>query len=193
MIFLLLAVISGVFLGRIVDFYIPDNILTVLLMILVFVVGLDIGSEERILSKIKANIKVIFFQSILTMSGSLLFGSFVSFFTVLTFKEALGASSGFGWYSLSGVMIANLYSPLLGAISFTANVIREILAILLIPLSAKFSKLGAVSIAGATSMDTMLGIISKSTDKESTLIGFGQGVIISSCVPLIISFIFNYM
>jgi len=193
MILLLSSVVVGVFAGRFLNFQVPDNLFTILLMILVFVVGIDIGSEENILKKIKVNLKIIVLQSFFMMVGSLVVVSIVSFFTQLTLKESLLAASGFGWYSLSAIMITDLYSPLLGAISFTSNVIREVIAIVIIPIAAKFSKLGAVSIAGATSMDTLLGIISKSTDKESTLIGFGQGVIVSSCVPLVISLIYNLL
>ena len=193
MILLLSSVVVGVFAGRFLNFQVPDNLFTILLMILVFVVGIDIGSEENILKKIKVNLKIIVLQSFFMMVGSLVVVSILSFFTQLTLKESLLAASGFGWYSLSAIMITDLYSPLLGAISFTSNVIREVIAIVIIPIAAKFSKLGAVSIAGATSMDTLLGIISKSTDKESTLIGFGQGVIVSSCVPLVISLIYNLL
>ena len=193
MILLLSSVVVGVVAGRFLNFQVPDNLFTILLMILVFVVGIDIGSEENILKKIKVNLKIIVLQSFFMMVGSLVVVSIVSFFTQLTLKESLLAASGFGWYSLSAIMITDLYSPLLGAISFTSNVIREVIAIVIIPIAAKFSKLGAVSIAGATSMDTLLGIISKSTDKESTLIGFGQGVIVSSCVPLVISLIYNLL
>jgi len=190
MILLLSAVIAGIISGIYFNISIPSNLTTILLMFLVFSVGVDIGSEEKILSKLKVNMKNILFQSILTILGSLIFGSLAIFFTNLNLKESLGASAGFGWYSLSGVMISNLYSPVLGAISFTANVIREILAIVLIPLVAKWSPLGAASIGGATSMDTMLGVISKSTDKETTLIAFGQGVILSLSVPILITLIF---
>jgi len=190
MILLLSAVTAGIVSGIYFNFHLPSNLTTILLMFLVFSVGVDIGSEEKILSKLKASMKNILFQSILTILGSLTFGSLAIFFTGLNLKESLGASAGFGWYSLSGVMITNLYSPVLGAISFTANVIREVLAIILIPIVAKWSPLGAVSIGGATSMDSMLGVISKSTDKETTLIAFGQGVILSISVPILLTIIF---
>ncbi|SHE31205.1 Membrane protein of unknown function [Marinitoga hydrogenitolerans DSM 16785] len=190
MILLLSAVIIGIISGYLISFNLPSNLITILLMSLVFVVGIDIGSEENILFKIKKSIKTIFIQSFLLIMGSLIFGGFVSFFSTLSFKEAMGAAAGFGWYSLSGVMISSLYSPFLGAISFTANVFREILGIIFIPLYAKFSELGAISIGGATTMDTLLGIVAKSTKKENTLVGFGQGVIVSIAVPIIISLIF---
>jgi len=191
MILLISSVVLGIVCGRFVSFQISDNIITFLLMLLVFVVGIDIGSEEGILKRMKVNIPIIIIQSVLVIAGTLLFAGATSIFTGFSFKEAMGASAGMGWYSLSGVMISEMYSPFLGAVSFTSNIIREVISILLIPFFAKVSQLGAVSSAGATSMDTLLGLISKNTDKDSTLVAFGQGVILSMCVPLIISLIFG--
>jgi len=48
MILMLSAVTCGILLGRFFTFPVPDFILTVLLMALVFFVGLEIGSEEGI-------------------------------------------------------------------------------------------------------------------------------------------------
>ena len=191
MILLLSAVSLGILFGVFFNFNVSGNLITILLMVLVFTVGVDIGSEEKILQKIKVSFKTILIQTVLTILGTLTFSGVVSLFTDLTVKEAVGAASGLGWYSLSGVMISGMYSPVLGAISFTSNVIREVLGILLIPIVSKFSELGAISIGGATSMDTLLGIISKNTNKKNTLVAFGQGVLLSISVPILISIIFR--
>lgn len=190
MILLISSVALGILLGYFVNIPIPENLITILLMVLVFSVGIDIGSEEKILLKIKSSLKVIFVQTFLVIIGSLVFGGFVSFFTELNFKEALGAAAGMGWYSLSGVMISSMYSPFLGAVAFLSNVFREIMGILLIPLYAKFSEYGAIGIAGAPAMDTLLGVVSKSVKKEKILISFGQGVILSILIPVLITLIF---
>jgi uncharacterized membrane protein YbjE (DUF340 family) len=190
MILLISSVIFGIISGFFINIKIPESLITILLMMLVFSVGVDIGSEERVLYKIKSSLKVIFIQSFLVILGSLIFGGFVSFFTQLTFKEALGASAGMGWYSLSGVMISSLYSPFLGAVAFLSNVIREVLSIILIPIYSKISENGAIGIAGAPSMDTLLGVVSKSVRKDKILLSFGQGVILSIIIPFLITIIF---
>ncbi|MDI3473026.1 MAG: hypothetical protein PWQ20_1179 [Thermotogaceae bacterium] len=191
MIQMVIAVICGIVIGRFMRIEIPDWIFTTLLMFLVFVVGIDVGSEEKILSRIKSNLIKIFVQTLLTIAGSFFGAIFVSFVTPLTMKESVGAAAGLGWYSLSGIMIANLYSPFLGAISFTSNVLRELLSIFIIPILSRKTPYGAISSAGATAMDTLLGLISRYTSKEDTLLAFGQGVIITAFVPLLISFIFS--
>lgn len=190
MILLISSVILGIIMGYFANIPIPEDLITVLLMFLVFSVGVDIGSEEKILLKLKNSLKVIFIQTLLVIIGSLFFGGLVSLFTQLNFKEAMGAAAGMGWYSLSGVMISSMYSPFLGAVAFLSNVFREILGILLIPLYAKFSEHGAIGIAGAPSMDTLLGIVSRSVEKDKILISFGQGVILSITIPMLITLIF---
>ena len=64
--------------------------------------------------------------------------------------------AGLGWYSLSGALLTRLHSPELGALAFLSNVLREILAILLMPLLVPsergFAKRGkAILLSGGTS------------------------------------------
>jgi len=184
------ALAIGIGVGNLSGFVVPPQVITVILMILVFLVGVDIGREENILSKIKINMKRILSQTLLTIGGTFLFALVASFFLPFSIKETIGASAGFGWYSLSGIMISQLYSPLLGTVSFLSNVFRELLSILFLPFLAKINQRAAISTAGATAMDVLLGLISKSTSRKNTLIAFGQGVILSLLVPLLISFIF---
>lgn len=180
----------GIAIGRFTGLVIPSDLITLILMLLVFLVGIDIGREEGILSKIKMNIRHILIQSLLTIVGTLTFAFILSFFLPYSPKELIGSAAGFGWYSLSGVMISQLYSPLLGTISFISNVFRELISIIFIPILSKINQRAAISLAGATSMDVLLSLISKSTSKKNTLIAFGQGVVLSLIVPIMISIIF---
>jgi uncharacterized membrane protein YbjE (DUF340 family) len=180
----------GIIMGRFTGFVVSSDLITVILMILVFLVGIDIGREEGILKRIKMNMKNIIIQSLLTIVGTFAFALLLSFFLPYSAKELIGASAGFGWYSLSGIMISQLYSPLLGTISFMSNVFRELLSIIFIPILSKINQRASISMAGATSMDVLLSLISKTTSRKNTLIAFGQGVTLSLIVPIIISLIF---
>ncbi len=187
---LVLVVVAGIIAGRFFSFTMPDNLPFILLSVLIFSAGYTVGEEENVLKKIKTNIFKILWLSTLTILGTF-FGAFlISFFIPISAKESILASAGFGWYSLSGIMISNMYSPYLGSISFVANVFRESFAIILIPIVSKISSYGAISIGGSPSMDTLLGIIAKSNDKETTLISFGHGVILSTLIPFIIPALF---
>jgi uncharacterized membrane protein YbjE (DUF340 family) len=183
--------LAGIFFGKFIHFEIPEWFFTILLVALVFTVGISIGNEEKILSKIKKNLNTIIILSVLTITGSLFGGFIASFFTKLDIREAVGASAGLGWYSLSAIMISEVHSHSLGTISFIANIFRELLSIIVVPFLAKITKYGAISCAGATSMDTLLGLISKYVPKQEVLVAFGHGVILSTFVPVLITFIFS--
>lgn len=181
---LLSAVILGLILGRIFRFTLPDWSTEVILYALVFFVGLDL-SKEKIERKFMHRIAVAVFSTIL---GTLNFAFVSSFFLPLKKLEVLAAASGFGWYSLSAILITSSYSAYLGSISFFSNVLRELMGIVLIPFGIKISKLGTISVAGATSMDTLLGLVASYSDRETALISFGHGFIVSMLVPVMVNF-----
>ncbi len=192
-ILLVASVCFGIGMGHLSAFSLPSDLSTVLLVVLVFVVGIDIGSGERIFVKLRLSLPRILWQSICTIAGTFFGAVLCSWFLPLTVLETMTASSGLGWYSLSGTMISQMYSPLLGAVSFASNVFREVLAILLVPALSKKAPNGAISIGGATTMDTLLGLISRYASPDHTLIAFGQGVILSVTVPLWISFFLHIL
>jgi uncharacterized membrane protein YbjE (DUF340 family) len=163
-------------------------------MALVFFVGMEIGSEEGIFQKIRKSLLAIGIQSTLVISGSLLFGGLSSFLirqSGFSAVETMGASAGLGWYSLSAVMISEMHSAVLGTVAFIVNLSRELLAILFIPVFSRFFPLAAVSAGGAASMDVLLGLISRHNRLGVTLIAFGQGVVCSMMVPILITLIFK--
>ncbi len=51
-------------------------------------------------------------------------------------NTSLAISAGYGWYSLSGILLKNLASAEIGAIAFMSNVFREMMAFVLIPILA---------------------------------------------------------
>jgi uncharacterized membrane protein YbjE (DUF340 family) len=183
---LVLVVIVGIFCGRILSLEMPKDLSMAVLTVLIFFAGMNASSEEEALLKIAKNIHIIIILAVMTVLGTFLGAVIISFFIPLTIKETILATSGLGWYSLSGIMLTNLYSPYLGSIAFVSNVLRESFAILLVPWVAKFSKYGAVSVGGATSMDTLLGVITKSTDAETSLVAFGHGVLLTTLIPFLI-------
>jgi len=84
-------------------------------------------------------------------------------------------------------------NPYIGAIGFTANILREILTILLFPYFEKiFGIFAAISMGGATTMDSTLPIIIKSvSNKEYILIAFIHGAILTILAPILIPLILS--
>lgn len=107
----------------------------------------------------------------------------------MPFNEAGAVGSGMGWYTLSSMLLAN-YSTELSALAFLSNVIREIIALISIPLIAKYvGNLEAIAPGGATTMDTSLPVVSASTNSETAIVAFISGVICTMSVPVILPII----
>lgn len=103
--------------------------------------------------------------------------------------EALSVGAGFGWYSLSGVLLSNLGFPALGAVAFLCNVLRELLAVVSMPwLAQRLGPYVAIAPGGATTMDTTLPILARYGTHESTLAAFINGALLSLAVPLLVPF-----
>jgi len=122
-----------------------------------------------------------------TALGSLIGGLFLAPLFSLPLARALALASGFGWYSLSGVLISNLGDPLLGSSAFLANMIRESLGLILIPLLGQTRvPVMAISVAGATSMDVALPLIEQTLGPEAVPLSFISGAVLSVLVPILV-------
>lgn len=190
-------IIGAVILGALTGyFFLPiewygytDTILSVGLCVLLLFVGMDMGKQKDIMKQVK---KIGW--NVLIVPGMIAFGSIVGamifgLFLQMPYNESGAVGAGFGWYSLSAVLLTD-YSPTLSAIAFLSNVIREILAILIIPFVAKYvGHYEAIAPAGATSMDTTLPIITRYTDSKTAVASFVSGVILSTAVPIIVPII----
>jgi uncharacterized membrane protein YbjE (DUF340 family) len=122
-----------------------------------------------------------------TAAGSLLGGILLAPLFSLPLTRALALASGFGWYSLSGVLISNLGDPLLGSSAFLANMIRESLGLILIPVLGQTRvPVMAISVAGATSMDVSLPLIEQTLGPEAVPLSFISGALLSALVPVLV-------
>lgn len=159
------------------------------LCLLLFFVGIDIGRQENIVGKIKdLGVKVLLVPLMVavgSITGAIVGGYFIG----IPIQHAGAIGAGFGWYSLSAIELAK-HSAQLGTLAFITNVSREIIAIITIPLIAKYiGKLESIAPAGATAMDTTLPIISNATDGNTAVVSFITGVTLSLLVPIIVPFI----
>lgn len=186
---IILAVVIGIFTGK---FFVGEAVglissfMDIGLCALLFFVGIDIGKNKDVLKQIKEiGVKAIS-TPILVALGSIVGAIFCGILFDYNINESAAIGAGFGWYSLSAIIIAP-YSSELSALSFMTNVSREILAIISIPFVAKYIGYNeAVAPAGATAMDTTLPIISKATDGKTAIIAFVTGLILSILVPILV-------
>jgi uncharacterized membrane protein YbjE (DUF340 family) len=190
MIFFIIGIISGykTIIGKLVS---GVDISIYALYILLFLVGIGIGADRRTWKVIRrANIK-IFLLPISVIVGTLSIVGLLSFLIPnINYLDSLAIGSGFGYYSISSVLITKLKSETLGVMALLSNITREILTLLLTPFLVKyFGKLAPIASGGATSMDTTLPIITKFTGKEYALISVFNGIILTLIVPFLITLI----
>ena len=105
-----------------------------MLCALLFVIGLDMSQNKSVVSEIRRmGIKIIglpIFIAVGSILGALAIG------IVLGIKpaNAMAIGAGFGWYSLSGVMLTSLVGAQIGTMALLTNVFREVLSIVMLPL-----------------------------------------------------------
>lgn len=186
-----------VLLGSFLSFFTPlfnwftDSITEQLLYMLLFLVGMQmVLSNTNMIEVLKNPISIIL--PLLTIIGSLSGSLIMPLCTKWTIPESLAVASGFGWYSLSGVLLSDLGDPVLGSIAFLSNLFRESIAFIMIPLLAGFGqKRAAISIAGATSMDVTLPSIEKSCGVEFVPLSLAHGVLLTLVVPFLVPLVYS--
>ena len=167
---------------------VSGTLLVVGLCILLFFVGMDIGTEGTIVSNFKrAGWRIVVFPFAI-MIGTFAAAVLASLVLPLGVQDALCVGSGFGWYTLAPAMLAE-YSTRISAIAFMHNVMRELFAILLIPIAArKIGYIETISLPGAAAMDVCLPIVERTTKSDIAVYSFISGVMLSIAVPICVSF-----
>ncbi len=150
-------------------------------------VGIDLGRSRETLQKVLAmGWKVLLAPlgvAIGSIAGSALAGMMLS----LPLNESAAVGAGFGWYSLSGVLLSQIYSVKTGTVAFLSNVLRELIAVITIPFLAKrVGPLAAVAPGGATTMDTTLPLVAAAAGNHTAIIGFVSGLCLSTMVPFLV-------
>lgn len=159
---------------------------TWLLNLLLFMIGAQLTRNKISLKETLAHPETALLP-LGTIAGSLLGGLAAAPFLSIPAGKALALASGFGWYSLSGVIITDLGDPVLGSAGFLINLLRENIALLAIPFLArtKYPTIG-IGVAGATSMDVTLPLIEKSCGDMVVPLSISNGAILSLAVPFLV-------
>lgn len=163
---------------------------TWVLYLLMFLVGIGVGADKKALRTLATfNVKILMVP-VSTIVGTLLGVSLVGLFIQqLSLTELLAVGSGFGYYSLSSVIITELHSAELGVIALLSNVIREVITLLFAPLFMRLcGKLAPIASGGATSMDTTLPVITNVSGKEFALVALFNGIVLTILVPFLVAF-----
>ncbi len=189
-----IAILVVLVLGIGAGYILPENISgfidsasSYMLLILLFSVGIDMGLNKEVFTRIKElGFKILLIPAGVII-GSLFGGFLTSFLTNVSVREGLAISAGLGWYSLSGILITEAGNPVAGTIAFLSNVFREMLTFIVVPfIASHMNYYCAIAPAGATAMDTTLGIISRNTNATVAVLSFVSGVICTLVVPVLV-------
>ena len=159
---------------------------TYALYLLMFLVGISIGSDHQVWNVLKKMSFKILLVPVIVIVGTLSGTWICSFFlTEIGTLDILAIGSGFGYYSLSSVIISKIRTDTLGVTALLSNISREIFTLLAAPLLVKyFGKLAPIASGGATSMDTTLPVIAKYSGKEYAVISIFSGVVLTILVTI---------
>lgn len=189
-----IAILVVLVLGIGAGYFMPDDISafidsasSYMLIVLLFSVGIDMGLNKGVFTRIRElGFKILLIPAGIVL-GSLCGGALTAILTQMPVKDGMAISAGLGWYSLSGILITEAGNPVGGTISFLANVFREMLTFIVVPfIASHLNYYCAIAPAGATSMDTTLGIISKNTNGTVAVLSFVNGVVCTLIVPVLV-------
>ena len=175
--------------GLIPSFFIENDLSKWILYLLLFFVGIQIGTNKNILNVTKSVGFKIILVPLATTIGTFAGAIAISFLlNERSITDCLSVGAGFAYYSLSSIIITEYRGAELGTIALLANIIREFFVLLLAPWIVKyFGKLAPICAGGATTMDTTLPIISRYSGSDYVIIALFHGIIIDFSVPIWVS------
>ncbi|WP_406664165.1 lysine exporter LysO family protein [Gallaecimonas sp. GXIMD1310] len=182
---LVAAVVLGALLG--LWLVVPAQLFSELALgLLLLLIGMQLKSAGMGLRQLFLNRQGVQIATVVLVT-SLAAGALLAPWLGLPVRQAMGVVSGFGWYSLSGILVSDALGPLWGATSFFVDLFRELLALALIPTLMQRALPLAVGCAGATAMDFSLPVIQKSGGSQAVPVAIVSGFLLSLATPLLMA------
>jgi len=166
------------------------NVSFYVLCALMFSVGISIGNDPSSFLQFRTLNPRLIFLPLMTIMGTWLGVFAVSFLLKnCTMADCLAVGSGFGYYSLSSILITQCKGIELGTIALLSNIMREVMTLLFAPWMVRyFGKLAPICAGGATTMDTTFPIIVRTSGKEYAIVSIYQGFVMDFTVPFLVTF-----
>ena len=160
--------------------------------------GLGGGGDGRLREIVRTLSPRMLLVPCATIAGTLAAAAAVSLLiSRWSVTQVLAVGSGFGYYSLSSILISSVGEASMGVqvaselatIALMANIFREILTLLFAPLMVRwFSPLAPICAGGATTMDTTLPVITRFSGREWVFISIAHGAVVDFSVPFLVPF-----
>lgn len=184
--------------GLVPETLIWGDLTTLILYLLMFQVGFGLGHDPQLVTLIKSVRPRLLLLPLATIAGGLL-ASFLISFAIARWSpsEVMAVGSGFGYYSLSSILITSLKEASIGAqaaaelgtIALIANIFREMMTLLFAPLLMRvFGPAAPISAGGATTADVTLPVLSRVCGNDWVIASILHGVLVDFSVPFLVPF-----
>ena len=187
--FFILGIVCGIM------HWLPDlnafgNVSVWTLYALLFCVGITVGNNTTLMKSFKSLDPRLMLLPLMTIMGTLCATAIASLcMPHRSLTDCLAVGSGFGYYSLSSILITQYRGPELGTIALLANIVREVFTLLGAPLLVRyFGPLSPISCGGATTMDTTLPIITRTSGQDFVILSLFHGFLVDFSVPFLVTF-----
>jgi uncharacterized membrane protein YbjE (DUF340 family) len=158
---------------------------SLLLMLLIFLVGMDLSCLQVQRSWWSRRALLI---PLIVLMGSLAGGVIGALVLQEEMSVALALSSGFGWFSLSGALVGGFLGPTYGAIALMTDLFRELIAILLLYIAGRTYPFTGIAASGAAAMDSTLPIIRQTCRPTDVPVALVSGFLLTIAAPMLIAF-----
>ncbi len=157
---------------------------------LLFCVGVTVGNNTALLKSFRQLDPRLMLLPLMTIVGTLSATAIAAMaLPGRSLTDCLAVGSGFGYYSLSSILITQYRGSELGTVALLANIIREVITLLGAPLMVKyFGPLAPISSGGATTMDTTLPIITRCSGQDFVIVSLFHGFLVDFSVPFLVTF-----
>ncbi|WP_260258574.1 lysine exporter LysO family protein [Vibrio intestinalis] len=158
-----------------------------ILIVLLFFIGIQLRNSGLTLKQILINKQGMCIAA-LVIASSFLGGIIAALILDIDIFRGLAMASGFGWYSLAGILMGDAFGPIYGGVSFMIELLRELVALVLIPMVIRTKPCTAIGYAGATAMDFTLPVIQSTGGVRCVPVAIVSGFILSLLVPVLMLF-----
>ncbi len=183
-------------LGLLPQELIPADLEMWLLYALMFQVGISVGADSRLKETLRSLSPRLLLVPLATILGTMIMAFAVSFFiSRWSVGEVMAVGCGFGYYSLSSILVSSLKEASigvqaaaeLGTVALIANVFREMMTLVFAPLMVRwFSPLAPICAGGATTMDVTLPVITRYSGQAWVFVSIVHGVVVDFSVPILV-------
>lgn len=122
----------------------------------------------------------------LVVIGSIVGGAAAALWTGQPIGTGLAIASGFGWVTLSSIMVGDALGEAYGAMTMASDMFRELMAISALYLFGDRLRAPAIGICGATALDATLPLIRTQCGQDAVPLALLSGLALTLASPVFI-------